>query len=222
MAIYMIILCSLLFLYYTGSRLLISVSRSRDYHLKRMIMENIKERQDKIWSDLSEETQQEYRKDYSTLCKEHSSGEFRTGEIRGIIMTMEKVFGEHNLKSTPKIKTWNDFLWEFHKGTDWNPKDDLSDLSMYGLDLKTKAKIIATARIDKLIELGYGGRVSDVEWGDTDVDKWIIRPDKYGNLCIEGVVNCWRDFIAFRSKNLAEEFMSHESNKRLAEVYYRM
>ena len=82
--------------------------------------------------------------------------------------------------------------------------------------------MIATYKIAKLIELGYGGMVTDEEWKNKDITKWIVVPnDDNGKLII---VDTWhnskRGCIAFHTQQQAKEFMSYPENRTLVKQYY--
>lgn len=181
-----------------------------------------KEQQDKLWNDLPEEYKSCYSVKYKrakSLLKDNPDNFTAQEVIRAIV----PLFGEHNLNPKPKPKTWEDFLKEFHKDTDWNPKNEFADLILYGMDDKVKTKIIATSKIAKLIELGYGGMVTEEEALDDNIEKSAI--DLYeGKIHLHtGICTASGDrFLMFRSNEMGEEFMSYESNRKLVEQYYMM
>lgn len=183
-----------------------------------------KQVQDRIWNELSEETQQEYRKNYFTLCNEHSNGEFRTGEIRGIITTMENLFGTHNLNPKPTPKTWEDVVKEYPKYFKKQNAPHPMLLSTNELRDKLAKKVLAMYKIAILIESGYGGMVSEEEWNDEDCRKYIIRycPQDDRKFVASDYCVGQYEFIAFHTSEQREEFWSYESNRKLVEQYYMM
>ena len=127
-----------------------------------------------------------------------------------------------------KIKTWEDAQ---KMNEDSNFFMRIAD----NLELSDKvySKCIATLKIAKLIDLGYGGMVSEEEWKDLEIPKYCIsyhptcQDEKYKyqiSIDEEGDAE-WateKKFIAFHTKQQAEEFMSYPENRTLIEQYYMM
>ena len=101
-------------------------------------------------------------------------------------------------------------------------KEIIHNLDVGCCNQKVTSKIIATYKISRIIELGYGGMVSEEEWRDKDLFKWYIVPGIEGKLVIDSSYENWQEFVSFHTKQQAEEFMSHESNRKLVEQYYMM
>ena len=194
-----------------------------------------KEQQDKLWNELSEESKCKIQQNYNTLQMGLSTGlledEYLAEQI-GKIKELEELFGSHNLNPKPQIKTWED--------VEVNSSDDELEAfeSLFG-DIccgpgmghgsaPICRKLIATYKIAKLIELSYGGMVSEEEWREykDGLDSYysIVCRDN-GTILIEFVdaespIN--RNFLTFHSKELAEDFMSYESNRLLVQQYFLM
>lgn len=163
------------------------------------------------WDKFSEEEKDSIRKeyDYVRTSKDHDCG-FRRVEL-------EKVFGKENLQPEPKIKTWEDVVKEYP-----HFKDDIDNLKyniLYGWN-GLSDKIIATYKIAKLIEFGYGGMMTEEEWKDGTV-KFVIKctPNEKSYLYEDEICNDI-EFIAFHTYKQREEFMSYPENVKLVEQYY--
>ena len=122
----------------------------------------------------------------------------------------------------PKIKTWKD-IEEYYTDADIELGEMTKSLytyySKYSIQLLTKC--IATLKIAKLIELGYGGLVTDEEWRNRDNAKYYIQNDEYYEFDIYKTYNKnLTDFIAFHTEEQAKEFMSYPENVELVRQYY--
>lgn len=129
----------------------------------------------------------------------------------------EELFGKENLQPEPKIKTWKDMKEEYMLRADAGASYIIDmDKKFYSEKLALKA--LATLQIAKLIELGYGGMITDEEWKNEDIRKFsIIRFEKelsYG----EG--RSVYEFISFHTPEQREKFLSYPENKKLVEQYY--
>lgn len=184
-----------------------------------------REIQDKIWSELSEESKAYILSVYKELdeewkkYREEKEDSFASSRLEKLIV-LDDIFGEHNL-NPEQINTWEDFIKEFHKHTDWCPKNTYTDLPLYGMDDAIKKKMIATAKIAKLIDVTYGGRVTDDEWNDHTILKYYIEPHSETKRF---VTHCaYREkkhFVAFHTQKQMEAFLSHESNKQLLKDFF--
>lgn len=79
---------------------------------------------------------------------------------------------------------------------------------------------VALLKIQYLIDAGYGGNVTNDEWEKNCVKCSIYYNHKNREL----TVNPWsvhqQTTFSFHSKEQAEEFISHESNRQLLKDYY--
>lgn len=164
--------------------------------------------QDTEWNKCSEQEQQNILKFYNN----------HPGWI-GIIKTLEDKFGKHNLQPESKIKTWEDVEKE-----NTICKEDISTLEdLCYCEYKIIKKLIATYKIAKLIELGYGGIVTEEDWKDDNVEKVSIIYIPFGKECFDIYCNSRRkEFITFHTKQQAEEFMSYPENRKLVEQFYML
>lgn len=160
-----------------------------------------------IWNELSEDSKKEVINEYA-LNKE--------GETTQVYAKfLEHVFGKENLNPEPPIKTWEDVA----KLSPHLAKyiDDFDTMYLHGTYIgKVIKKVRATAKIAKLIELGYGGMVTDEEWLNDDILKHCI-------VCVGitlekmGYYN-GREFIAFHTEEQRDEFF--KNNEQLCKDYY--
>lgn len=187
-------------------------------------------KQDKLWNELSEEQRAEYSKEFQQETKKYSEDvkhcdsendfEYNTGYSYGVITTLEAIFGSHNLNPKPKIRTWEDVC----KRVEWDIDSWLSKIENAWIGYPIARKMIATAKIAKLIELGYGGMVSDEEWKNIGLPKYTIIPCNVKDELRIDMVYARDDkqFTAFHSQELAEEFMSYPENVELVKQYHML
>lgn len=166
------------------------------------------EQQNKLWNELSEESKKR------VLARYNEAKDYNDATD---IDCYEDLFGEHNLNPKPQIKTWED-LKEIH------PELAIELANMDCAVGKIFHKMSATLKIYKLIDLFYGGMVSEEEWWNDNTLKYYIKCNPHKS---ESSIECTyhasvKYFIAFHTQQQAEEFMSYKSNKRLVEQYYMM
>ena len=178
-----------------------------------------KQAQDKLWHDLSEESKKKVLEDYMSFKNSsHSHEQYKAS-------AMEDMFGEHNLNPKPQIKTWEDVENYLEIIPDF--KEIIHNLDAGCCNQKVINKIIATYKISRIIDLGYGGIVSEEEWKDLKIPKYsvIYHPtcqDEKLKFDGDEELPTEKHFIAFHTPEQREEFMSHESNRKLVEQYYMM
>lgn len=118
-----------------------------------------------------------------------------------------------NLNPKTQIKTWEDVE---------SSSIEIPTILSEDLSYKIIKKNEACTKIAKLIELSYGGMVSEEEMKDASIDIYNIYPDEKKQLIIGCLNTRLYDFICFHTRQQAEEFVSHESNIKLVEQYYMM
>lgn len=162
-----------------------------------------------IWNELSEESKEyilEVFNDLEPVC---------ANDLVQMNL-MDKLFGKENLNPKPQIKTWQDVV-----------KQGLVNLlairesATYASDVcdeKIGNKVEATIKIAKLIELGYGGMITDEEWKDCTVLKYYIGYDNEDDTLVKDKTLIGKVFIAFRTKEQRDEFF--ENNEQLCKDYY--
>ena len=138
-----------------------------------------------------------------------------------------KLFGEENLQPEPKIKTWEDVV----KYTLVNPLTVLESAG-YAEDIcdeKIGNKVEATLKIAKLIELGYGGMITEEEWklsssytSETTIWTIVCEYKAESKEPQFRIARNWDqpELVSFHTKEQAEEFMSYPENRKLVEQYY--
>lgn len=136
------------------------------------------------------------------------------------------LFGKENLQPEPEIKIWEDVMNSLSE----TEKDDIQGLfgdiccgpfMNHGSNLVCR-KMIATLEISKLIELGYGGMITDEEWEDISITKYVIEPTSNNNkkFIIIAKAGTYHNFISFHTLQQAEKFMSYPENVGLVKQYY--
>lgn len=137
------------------------------------------------------------------------------------VENMENIFGKENLQPEPIIKTWEDVERVYP-----NIKEEVDSLNRsitncLVFDNKIDAKLKAIIKIQKLIELGYGGVVSKEEWLNEENPKSVIKcttdikPRLYNDTVYDDI-----QFVAFHTDKQRNEFMSYPENRTLVEQYY--
>ena len=162
--------------------------------------------QNQRWTDLTDKEKENIKHIYN----DHP-------EWEDVINALENEFGKHNLQPERGIKTWKDI--EENNLIDETLEEQLGALSYW--NGKTKAicdKCSAALKIAKLIELGYGGMITDEEWNQVEDVPCVLWDNATNTWTIRYSRN--REFISFRSTSQAEEFMSYVENQRLIEQYY--
>ena len=186
-----------------------------------------KEQQDKLWNELSEESQRKIQHTYLENIQEAHNSK-NSDEMVNVLLGKNEMlidlFGSHNLNPKPTPKTWEDV--EKAEGGDIRVDSKVINPNgrAWGLGLKYHQKAESTLKLAILIDLGYGGMVSEEEKSaEYDESYFSIIPNDKNEIII-----CRRtspfggNFITFHSRQQAEEFMSYESNRKLVEQYYMM
>lgn len=159
----------------------------------------------KIYKDMKDEPSLAYANEYAEKCE-----------------WLETYFGKENLQPKPKIKTWKDMKEEYMLNADTGTSY-IIDMDKKFYSKKLALKSLATLQIAKLIELGYGGMITDEEWKDGSNLKYCIIYSPAHNDSKINIIGCSgaiKHFIAFHTKQQAKEFMSYSENRKLVEQYY--
>lgn len=168
----------------------------------------------------TEEEKEIVRKYYSesiNLAKNGIIEEERIGNYY-LKTRFENLFGKENLQS--KIKTWRD-VEEYFTDIDLELGDIIeSSINYSHCSIQLISKCIATLKISKLIELGYGGIMTEEEWENTEFKKYGIICKPYNKELF--IKDIWSEqcFISFHTKHQAEEFMSYPENLELVKQYF--
>lgn len=133
---------------------------------------------------------------------------------------LEAIFGKENLQPNKKIKIWVDVA--IHKSEIWDEIhkviNAISGCSRIGN--KQLNHLVASIQIQKLIELGYGGVITDEEWANEHLVKYNIDYIS-GAIAYNDVTDNY-SHISFHTDEQREEFMSHPENVALVKHYYMM
>ena len=120
---------------------------------------------------------------------------------------------KENNHKTPK--TWSEYVDSEHY--EWN--EVIGHLSTK--EESIYKSMFALFKIHQLIEVGYGGNVSNEEWCDDTVPKWIIirrAEDTSEVVCVRNLMR--KSHIAFHTMEQAREFALHRENVQLIKDYY--
>lgn len=119
---------------------------------------------------------------------------------------------EENNHKTPK--TWSELIKII--GDNWN---------IYVYEENAKSPIeksaLALLKIHQLIEVGYGGNVTDEEWKNNDTKYAIVLFKDEKDFSIDNRLHLF-SHITFHTKEQAEEFLSYPENVQLLKDYFMM
>ena len=177
----------------------------------------------KVWDNLIPEEEKEKIINSYNIIKEDNNF-FKETEhplnAETAINALETIFGKENLQPKPKIKTWKDV-----SSDDWVQVVNIDEFiqNITNVDTKIADKLLATLKIAKLIELGYGGIITDEEWLDDSKPKYVIYCTFNGKAELDtSTVHDDKYFIAFHTSKQREEFVSYPENVKLLKQYYIM
>lgn len=124
-------------------------------------------------------------------------------------------------------KTWNDLVKSEKYYCNTIKIDHNGDgYAFPGRDIEKSA--LALLKIYQLIEVGYGGNVTNNEWEDTDIKKWYLIPKVhyFFNEEIFDTVYAWnrsyKRAIAFHTGEQAIEFLKYPENVQLLKDYFML
>lgn len=120
----------------------------------------------------------------------------------------------------PKVpKTWNELVT--------NKQVDIYTIQCNAFVYKNNPNIIKSAlallKIHQLIEVGYGGNVTNEEWYNDLEPKFIIvekSKEDFADVCVRKQTH--RTPIAFHTSEQAEEFLSYPENIQLLKDYFML
>lgn len=170
------------------------------------------------WNKFTEE-EKEKIKEYYDIYSNEVENDSEISVANGQKHLLEGLFDKENLQSKSKIRTWEDVEEEYPEYA-----YDINDLTKITyIDMRILCNLIATYKISKLIEFGYGGNITDEEWENVNKSKWVINCDMSKEDKFE-ILELFVDkfFIAFHEESQAEEFMSYEENRELLRQYYML
>lgn len=174
-----------------------------------------------IWNKLSEEDRNFLRKSYQEMKEiSNKNKDLYDNMLEDQVKRLEKIFGEENLNPQPLIKTWEDYEKTLSKPHVGDINSTFNDICLLpGMKMGSNPvvrKIIATYKIAILIELGYGGMITDEEWENPKKVKYILIERK--GVIVDDVTYTYRSFIAFHTKEQLGEFF--KNNEQLCKDYY--
>lgn len=178
------------------------------------------------WDNMPQEEKEQLRQQYLHLLDVSENDEnWTTRMCAGSEKdSLIKVFGKENFRLVPKIKTWEDVKTVNNLSMqEYENSFDERSVEFYNEEPKLYNKLIATYKIAKLIELGYGGMVTEEEYilneHSTDDDFWSIWMNGKGEIECTKVENC-RELLTFHTREQAEDFMSYSENIKLIKQYF--
>ena len=138
----------------------------------------------------------------------------------------ETDWNEWDKLNNNKIKTWKDYLNQYDINE--QPNDmmiELTGSNGHGWTHRkspTEKAALALIKIMTLIDKGYGGIVSNFEWGSQMTEKWIIFPTTTSNNFTIACTNMFgsKSHVSFHTKEQAMEFLKHPENIDLLNQYF--
>lgn len=120
-------------------------------------------------------------------------------------------------------KTWSELIYENDfKNCNVEIKKGFysEDKTLCG-NTPIEKSALALLKIHQLIEVGYGGNITNEEWEDTSTIKFVIDIYKY-NIEFNFIITFYNyiSHIAFHTKEQAEEFLKYPENIQLLKDYF--
>lgn len=177
-----------------------------------------------IWDELSEEDRIFLRKSYQEMKEiSNKNKDLYDNMLEDQVKRLEEIFGKENLKCKPPIKTWEDYekiLSEDALANINNTLDNIAHLPRIDFNRSNPIykKMVATYKIARLIELSYGGMITEEEWENPEKAKYILVERK--GIIVDDITYTYRNFIAFHTKEQLGEFF--KNNYQLCKEYYLM
>lgn len=123
----------------------------------------------------------------------------------------------------PKVpKTWSEFVEKDNRAITYNLEVTYNEYQPHSTSYTPIEKsALALLKINQLIEVGYGGNVTNEDWKNPYLAKYDIIPDTAHSdkLCVR-CVGFVKSVIAFYTKEQAEEFLSKPENVQLLKDYF--
>lgn len=144
---------------------------------------------------------------------------FQSSGSKSKTAIIEEIFDKSCFDNMSKaIKTWDDVILFYPLMN----QRIISDLVKW-CDDKVVKKLDASAKIAKIIELGYGGIITEEEWENEIIQNsegfyTIVWNPLYRSFHIKYETD-YKSFLSFRTRELAEEFMSYPENVELLRNY---
>lgn len=124
-------------------------------------------------------------------------------------------------------KTWNSLVesGKYHCTT---VKIDHNGVGCTFSGIDIEKSVLALLKIRQLIEIGYGGNVTNDEWDDINIKKWFFMPVAFYSPD-EEIFNIvyahnrsYKRAIAFHSEEQAKEFLKYPENVELLKDYFML
>lgn len=124
-------------------------------------------------------------------------------------------------------KTWNSLVesGKYHCTT---VKIDHNGVGCTFSGIGIEKSVLALLKIRQLIEIGYGGNVTNDEWDDINIKKWFFMPVAFYSPDEEifNIVyahnNSYKRAIAFHTEEQAKEFLKYPENVELLKDYFML
>lgn len=144
------------------------------------------------------------------------NGAFREdGEIMLFPSKDQRDWNKWVKEQKPKVpKTWNDIkhcnieVWQCISSMDYGPTEPIVKSAL------------ALLKIHQLIEVGYGGNITDEEWNRYCYPKYFIEYNNENKIFRVMEFSYSKSHTAFHTKEQAEEFLKYPENIQLLKDYF--
>jgi len=117
-----------------------------------------------------------------------------------------------------KLKTWNALVEQGR--AKMFIASNLTTLGIKVEESPIEKSAIALLKIHQLIEVGYGGNITDEEWADDNLIKYTIKCRN--NKISSNNTFEFKDVLAFHTEAQRDEFLSYPENLELLKDYYNV
>ena len=116
-------------------------------------------------------------------------------------------------------ETWSELIETDGYGV-WSQVHLNKDSRLDRADTLIEKSALALLKIHKLIEAGYGGNITNEEWNNIGLKKYIITPLGISFVVDEKMYPSEKSHIAFHTQEQARAFLKHQENIQLLNDYY--
>lgn len=127
-----------------------------------------------------------------------------------------------NKENNPKVpKTWSELVKKDGKIATYNLIATYNDYTPHSTSYTPIEKsALALLKIHQLIEVGYGGNITNEEWNRYCYPKYFIEYNNENKIFRVMEFSYSKSHIAFHTKEQAEEFLKYSENVQLLKDYF--
>lgn len=152
----------------------------------------------------------------------YSNGAFRKdGETMLFPSKDQRDWNKWIEEQKPKIpKTWSELLNSPNCEIVGTVSLDINGNDYLQNDSLIEKSALALLKIYQLIEVGYGGNITDKEWNRYCYPKYFIEYNNENKMFKVMEFSYFKSHIAFHTKEQAEEFLKYSENIQLLKDYF--